>query len=139
MPKRSLPNRILIEQLDQAVTQLLAAPVVTVQSADPELLPLLHIAAQLRQLPREDFKTRLKSDLERRSSMATVAEPVAAVRQAAAPYMTLKNAAHAIEFYKKAFGAIETFRLVEPSGKIGHAQITIGGFDHHAGRRIPRL
>ena len=48
MPKRSLPNRKLIDQLDQAVTQLLAAPVVTVASADPELLPLLHIAAELR-------------------------------------------------------------------------------------------
>ena len=127
MPKRSLPNRSLIDQLDQAVTQLLATRVVTVQSANPELLPLLHIAAQLRQLPREDFKTHLKADLERRSSMATVAEPVTAVRQAAAPYMTLKDTAHAIEFYKKAFGAIETFRLTEPSGKIGHAQITIGG------------
>ena len=126
MPKRSLPK--LIEQLDQAVTQLLSSRVVTVQSGGPELLPLLHIAAQLRQLPREDFKTRLKSDLERRSSMAIVAEPVAAVRQAAAPYMTLKDTAHAIDFYKKAFGAIETFRLAEPSGKIGHAQITIGGF-----------
>jgi len=126
MPKRSLPNRLLIEQLDQAVSQLLTAPVVTVQAADPELMPLLNVAAQLRGLPREDFKTRLKSDLERRASMATVAEPVAAVPQAAAPYMTLKNAAHAIEFYKKAFGAIETFRLVEPSGKIGHAQIAIG-------------
>ena len=65
MPKRSLPNRKLIDQLDQAVTQLLAAPVVTVASADPELLPLLHIAAELRQLPREDFKARLKSDLRK--------------------------------------------------------------------------
>ncbi len=127
MPKRSLPNRNLVEQLDQAVTELLAAPVVTVQSADPGLLPLLHIAAQLRQLPREDFKARLKSDLERRSSMATVAEPVPALRQAAAPYLTLKDTARALDFYKKAFGAIETFRMAEPSGKIGHAQITIGG------------
>ena len=53
MPKRSLPNHHLIEQLDQAVTELLAAPVVAVESADAELLPLLHVAAQLRQLPRE--------------------------------------------------------------------------------------
>lgn len=127
MPKRSLPNQNLIEQLDQAVSQLLASPVVTVQSAEPELLPLLHVAAQLRQLPREDFRTRLKADLERKSSMATVAEPVAAIRQAAAPYMTFKDAARAIDFYKKAFGAVEIARLAEPSGKIGHAQISISG------------
>ena len=96
MPKRSLPNKNLIEQLDQAVSQLLASPVVTVQSADPELLPLLHVAAQLRQLPREDFRGRLKADLERKSSMATAAEPVAAIRQAAAQAgrRTLRNAAH---------------------------------------------
>ncbi len=85
LPNRKLPNRKLIDQLDQAVTQLLAARVVTVQSGDPELLPLLHIAAELRQLPREDFKARLKSDLERKSSMATVTEPVAAVRTVASP------------------------------------------------------
>jgi PhnB protein len=127
LPNRKLPNRKLIDQLDQAVTQLLAARVVTVESGDPELLPLLHIAAELRQLPREDFKARLKSDLQRKSSMATVTEPVRAIRQAAAPYLTIKDAARAIEFYKKAFGAIEKGRVADPSGKIGHAEITIGG------------
>jgi len=70
MPKRSLPNRNLpnsklVDELDQAVTQLLAGPVVTVGSADLELLPLLHVAAELRRLPREDFKARLKSDLQK--------------------------------------------------------------------------
>jgi PhnB protein len=125
MPKRSLPNRALIDQLDQAVTQLLTAPVVTVQSGDPELLPLLRIAAELRQLPREDFKARLKSDLERKSSMATVAEPVVAVRTVASPRLIYKDAAKAIEFYEKAFGATETFRFENELG-IGHAEIMIG-------------
>jgi PhnB protein len=126
MPKRSLPNRSLIDQLDHAVTQLLAMPIVTVRSADPELLPLLHVAAELRQLPREDFKARLKSDLERKSSMATVAEPVAAIQQSAIPYLSLKDASAAIEFYKKAFGAKEVMRFVDDQGKIGHAEISVG-------------
>ena len=125
MPKRSLPNRKLIDQLDQAVTQLLAAPVAAVQSADPELLPLLHIAAELRQLPRQDFKTRLKSDLERKSSMATTTEPVAAVRTVASPRLTFKDPAKAIEFYKNALGAREIMRFDTPSG-IAHAEIMIG-------------
>jgi PhnB protein len=125
MPKRSLPNRALIEQLDQAVTRLLAAPAVAVQSADPDLLPLLHIAAELRRLPREDFKARLKTDLERRLSMATTTEPVAAVRTVASPRLTFKDAAKAIEFYKSAFGAKETFRFENEKG-IGHAEIMIG-------------
>lgn len=42
------------------------------------------------------------------------------------PYLILKNAAAAIEFYKKAFGAVELFRVEGPGGKIGHAEIKIG-------------
>jgi len=125
LPNRKLPNRKLIDQLDQAVTQLLAAPVVTVASADPELLPLLHIAAELRRFPREDFKARLKSDLERKSSMATMTETAASVRIVASPRMTFKDVAKAIEFYKNAFGAKETFRFEVGSG-IAHAEILIG-------------
>ena len=55
MPKRSLPNKspnkAMIEQLDQAVTQLLAAPKAKLHTEDPELLPLLRVAAELRRLP----------------------------------------------------------------------------------------
>lgn len=42
------------------------------------------------------------------------------------PYLILKNAAAAIEFYKKAFGAVELLRMAAPGGKIGHAEIKIG-------------
>jgi uncharacterized glyoxalase superfamily protein PhnB len=42
-------------------------------------------------------------------------------------YLHVKDAARAIEFYKEAFGAKEKFRLVEPSGRIGHAQLDLGG------------
>ena len=42
-------------------------------------------------------------------------------------YLHLENAAEAIEFYKKAFGAKEKFRLSEPSGRIGHAELDFGG------------
>ena len=43
------------------------------------------------------------------------------------PYISVRDAAAAIEFYEKAFGAEEDFRLTEPSGKIGHAEIDIAG------------
>jgi len=125
MPKRSLPNRQAIEKLDQAVTQLLAAPKARLHTEDPELLPLLRIAAELRQLPREDFKARLKSDLQRKSSMATMTETAASARIVASPRMTFKDVAKAIEFYKNAFGAKETFRFEVGSG-IAHAEILIG-------------
>jgi PhnB protein len=43
------------------------------------------------------------------------------------PYIAVRGAAKAIDFYKKAFGAEELFRLVDPaSGKIGHAELRIG-------------
>lgn len=41
------------------------------------------------------------------------------------PYLIIRDAGRAIEFYKKAFGATELFRM-EHDGKIGHAEITIG-------------
>jgi len=125
MPKRSLPNRQAIEKLDQAVTHLLAAPKAKLHTEDPELLPLLRVAAELRQLPREDFKARLKSDLQRKSSMATMTETAASARIVASPRMTFKDVAKAIEFYKNAFGAKETFRFEVGSG-IAHAEILIG-------------
>ncbi len=43
-----------------------------------------------------------------------------------APYLIVKGAARAIEFYKKIFGAKELIRLDGPNGKIGHAEIQVG-------------
>ena len=42
------------------------------------------------------------------------------------PYLIIRGAAAAIEFYTKAFGATELFRFPAPDGKIGHAEIQIG-------------
>jgi PhnB protein len=43
------------------------------------------------------------------------------------PHLIVAGAANAIEFYKKAFGATELMRLAQSDGKIGHAEIQIGG------------
>ena len=42
-------------------------------------------------------------------------------------YLHVKDAAKAIEFYKQAFGAEEKFRLSEPGGRIGHAELVFNG------------
>lgn len=42
------------------------------------------------------------------------------------PYLSIKGAASAIEFYKQAFGATEVMRINGPGGTIGHAEIAIG-------------
>ena len=43
------------------------------------------------------------------------------------PYLRIKDAGAAIEFYKQAFGVNEKFRLTEPSGRIGHCELVFGG------------
>ena len=42
------------------------------------------------------------------------------------PYLHIRDAARAIEFYKQVFGATEVLRMDAPDGKIGHAEIKIG-------------
>ena len=42
------------------------------------------------------------------------------------PYLIVDGAAAAIEFYKRAFGAVEVMRMPAPGGRIGHAEIKIG-------------
>lgn len=42
------------------------------------------------------------------------------------PYLMVHDAKAAIAFYQRAFGATELFRLVEPSGRIGHAELQLG-------------
>ncbi|SPF46222.1 conserved hypothetical protein [Candidatus Sulfotelmatobacter kueseliae] len=134
MPKRSLhpgngdQNRIdqkKIEQLNKAVDAMLARSDGKAPSVEAGIRPLVRIAAELRNLPRESFKARLKSKFEGRSRMSTVAEPVAAVPVSASPRIAFRDPAKAIEFYKQALGAKETFRF-EVGGNIPHAEIMIG-------------
>ena len=42
------------------------------------------------------------------------------------PYLFIKGAASAIDYYKKVFGATELFRMNGPDGKVGHAELKIG-------------
>ncbi len=56
--------------------------------------------------------------------MANV-KPIPAGYHSVTPYLIIKGAADAIEFYKKAFGATELFRMAH-EGKVGHAEIKIG-------------
>jgi PhnB protein len=42
------------------------------------------------------------------------------------PYLIIRGAAQAIEYYKKVFGATETVRMNGPDGKVGHAELKIG-------------
>jgi PhnB protein len=54
-------------------------------------------------------------------------------------YLRLHDTAAAIDFYAHAFGARELFRLVEPSGRIGHAEVQIGPFTIMLSDEYPEL
>jgi PhnB protein len=54
------------------------------------------------------------------------AKPIPEGYHALTPYLRVKGAAGAIEFYKKAFSARELFRVAEPNGRVGHAELEIG-------------
>jgi len=58
--------------------------------------------------------------------MAGKVSPIPAGYHTATPYLTLRDCARAIDFYKKAFHAQEVMRMEAPGGKIGHAEIKIG-------------
>lgn len=128
MPKRSIAG-----QLDQAVQALLSQPDSLLPSAQAELAPLVSLAATLRQLPREEFKQQLKSDLQRSSAMATQPkpEPVRYIREGfhtITPYLIVQGAAEFSDFLKAAFGARERLRVPLPDGSLMHAEADLGGY-----------
>jgi len=126
-----MPEHDYAEQLNRIIDAILADPRQPLHlDGAADLASLAPITANLRGLPRQAFKQRLKSELEGRSSMSSaatssVAKLVPDVHASAAPRLTFKDAAKAIAFYERAFGARETFRF-EIGGQIAHAQIAIG-------------
>src|ERR1700687_191422 len=104
----------LTEQLDQAIEAMLRNPDAPPGVAGPEIVELLAIAAELRDLPRKDFKTRLKNELDRETTMSKTAARKGAARPAQSkiregfrtvtPYLTVADTHREIEFITKAFG-----------------------------------
>jgi PhnB protein len=135
MPKRSLNagnneskkiEQLNIDRLNKAVDAMFARSDGKAPRVEAAIEPLVRVAAELRNLPSASFKARLKSQLKGEKKMATITAPApAAVRPSAAPRLTFKDAAKAIEFYVNALGAKESFRFETPVG-IPHAELTIG-------------
>lgn len=122
-----MAERSIIDRLDDAVTALLAKREPVVSETDRELTELVAVARELRGLPSEQFRAALKGQLG--GIMSTAAKQIESTPQPSTPlipYLCYRDAAAAIDFYKRAFGATELMRLAEPSGKIGHAELKIG-------------
>ncbi len=58
--------------------------------------------------------------------MAKHVSPIPRGYHTATPYLSVRNAAQALEFYKRAFGAEEVMRMNGPQGTVSHAEIKIG-------------
>jgi uncharacterized glyoxalase superfamily protein PhnB len=89
--------------------------------------------------PRPEFATalrrRLEAALDPDGATSRVPEPTEVpavatptiVQSPLSPYLMIAGAARAIDWYRDVFGAIETTRFVGDDGRIGHAEIEIGG------------
>jgi PhnB protein len=123
-----MAKRTVIEQLDQAVQALLWRPA-AIESADRELKPLLLVAAELRGMPRESFKARLKAELKQKSKMAMTSDIEADFKREGfhtiTPYIAVREPEKVIDFIKATFDA-EGATLGTGSGRGIHAEYRIG-------------
>jgi PhnB protein len=58
--------------------------------------------------------------------MANKVKPIPEGYHSITPYLVIKGAAAAIDFYKQAFGAVEIMRMPQPDGRVGHAELKFG-------------
>ena len=122
-----MAERSIIDQLDDAVAALTEGRQSDLGNLGSELSALAEVARDLIGLPRETFKAELQQQLIRRDSMSSPApQPETNPVRSMSLYICVANANAAIDFYREAFGAKEMWRLTEPGGKIGHAEIQIG-------------
>ena len=122
-----MAERSIIDELDDAIAAMAEGRQLDLTNPGPELSALVGVAQDLIGLPREGFKAELQQEFIRRDSMSSPVQQLEAnpVRSMSL-YICVTGASAAIDFYREAFGAKELSRLVEPDGKIGHAEIQIG-------------
>ena len=135
-----MAERSIIDQLDDAVTALLARREPVVSETDRELAELVAVARELRGLPSEEFRAALKDQLGGRD-MSTAGKQIESKSKkfkregfhTITPYLIVKPADELVDFVKQAFGAVESFRATGSAGglhcevKIGDSVVMIGG------------
>ena len=131
-----MAERALVEHLDQAIESVLAGAAPD-PGGDRDLAALTEIAGALRDLPSDDFKQRLKTELQRRAAMTTSTSPAAGVSagfRTITPFLIHSQAPELVDFLKTTFRAEELKRNTagEPQGfysevRIGDSVIMIAG------------
>jgi PhnB protein len=71
--------------------------------------------------------------------MSSNAKPIPDGYHTVTPYLTIRGAAAAIEFYKRAFGATEIMRITDANGKVGHAEIRMGDSPIMLSEEMPEM
>jgi PhnB protein len=66
------------------------------------------------------------TDTSRRTAMTDTTTQPAATATGLQAYLAVHDGAAAIDFYQRAFGAVEVFRVVGDDGRLGHAELTVG-------------
>jgi PhnB protein len=129
-----MPKRTPIDELNLAVEEILANPAADLPVPGARLETLVRIAANLRDLPSEDFKARLRADLQKRGSVSTTkVNPVRKGFRTVTPYIQVMPVEEVIAFVKQAFGAEELFRSRGGAGgihteiKVGDSMLMVGG------------
>jgi PhnB protein len=131
------------DQLDLAVTKILANPDVMPSSVDASLADLLVIARYLSAMPGPDFKARLRLELEGKASMSMKTVQFREGFRTVTPYIYVPETDELIGFLQQVFGAIETGRSAHGSGgihaevRIGDSMMMIGGGPGYKGPRRP--
>jgi PhnB protein len=135
-----MPKRSPAQQLDRSIdAMLIALPPRSESAPGPAVDQLMPIARALRDLPRPDFKSALKSDLQRRTTMNEASSPAPTAAETPhfcrpgfnniAPYFLVQGAQRFLDFLVFAFEATERIRVPRPDGSIMHAEVAIGPSD----------
>jgi PhnB protein len=114
----------LIDQLDRAISRILANPEAKPETPDAEIAELLRIAQDLRTLPSPGFKASLKTEMERNTQMSAKTVVFRAGFRTVTPYL-LPPGPEYVDFLKNVFGAEETERTPTGPGRF-HAEFRIG-------------
>ena len=121
-----MTERSIIEQLDDAITALLARREPVVSETDRELNELVTVARELRGLPSAQFRAALKKQIGGNDDMSTAAAKTFKRPgfNTVTPYLIVKPAVELVDFVTQAFGAVESFRTTGASGGI-HCEVKI--------------
>ena len=117
------------DRFDEVVETVIARPEAAAKPAEPELAELWRLAVDLVDLPNEGFRKRLMAALGGRaeSMKQAIATPhIPAGFRSLTPYVIVPGADRFIGFLKQVFGAEEIFRMTEPDGSVGHAEVRVG-------------